>query len=225
MKRFDPYQYMRSQPHYSYEALIEGVIRPTVYLSNIKQHFIDMYDDTRNVFSLLNKAGNKYKIAFFLKQNPEYGDRIFIEGFFDTDSENIEIYCNLVVMREFVLNRESYVSLIYSTGFSQIIGHEIIHRLQKAKRNMDKFRYGEINVDDINQYLSDPDEIMSFAWQIVEWYRIENLSDESTRKLIQNASGEERAKTPLYWYYKTFKNSRQVLNELYKYIYMYLDTK
>lgn len=218
MKKYIPYfKNVSSSIHMSYNYFIEGIIKPNSYVEEIKNFFIKNFDPKENFINNLINTGSKYRIIFGIDQNSH--NRIFIGGSYNNILKLISIKCTKEV-EGVIISKQDYTDYIIK-DLMEILGHEIVHRMQYSKKDMDKFEYRLANTQ--KQYLADRDEMMSYAWQIVEWYKVSGLSSDDIKIIIKDEYNINRKNTPLYVYYQTFKDDKQYLNQLYKYIYMYLE--
>ena len=105
-----------------------------------------------------------------------------------------------------------------------MLGHELIHREQYLKIEDDKLREKIFKSNlDPKTYLSKKYELMSYAWQIIEFFKLTGKTDEEIKKILQHNSMLKFSFSPvLLFYHETFKNNPDVLKRLYKYMYEYL---
>lgn len=78
--------------------------------------------------------------------------------------------------------------------------------------------------DDQIKYLSDKQEIMARAWEIIELFKLRNYSIEEIKNILKN--GDIRLKYtvhPLRVYHDWFDKDSSVIKLLYKYMYGYLE--
>lgn len=107
-----------------------------------------------------------------------------------------------------------------------ILKHELIHRGQHLRVHNVKLRAEVHNKEYENQikYLSDKQEIMARAWEIVELFKLRNYSIEEIKNILK--SNDIRLKYtvhPLRVYLDWFDKDSNVIKLLYKYMYGYLE--
>ena len=142
------------------------------------------FEHTCTKLSLLLK---KYKIKFVYEDyTMNTGDFLSANGFnfgevINDKSFTIIMHCNSNINSIFY-NYPSFIKAFFS-----VLRHELIHRIQYMKieyKTLQKVIDRKEPFDD-NIYLNDAHEIMAFAWQLVDYYRLMRLSKEQILKVLQ----------------------------------------
>ena len=214
--------------------IFEGIIRPNSYieemLNSLKSNvgFLASVDKQHLSFFLNSLFYIKYKIHFNNDTDSSRGVPI------SKAAHNYRTNIIEVNITDILLNNLQDEKILnhFVEQFEIIVGHEILHRLQYGKNKIKNFmnKYNVEDVNDLNQvrrYLSDKEEIMAYAWQIVEFFKIHDYKREKIKNLLKNneLENEKYQYEPLYYYHKVFKINDAPLRLLYKYMYMYLDSK
>lgn len=213
--------------------ILEGIIRPNKYTNEISaivkrnSNLLSQNDNENNIIFLLNSLlYNKYKIHFIYDENSNRNLPISIAAY-NYKNNDIEVGITDTLLNN---TKDNGILKQLFEQIELIIGHEIIHRLQFGQNKIKKLmnKYNVENIDDLNQvrkYLSDKDEIMAYAWQIVEFFKVHDYSKEKIKTLLQSnhLDNEKYQYEPLYYYHKVFTINDTPLKLLYKYMYSYLD--
>jgi len=202
------------------KKLIEDVLNPDYVLQIVrsiqknKQALIHSKTAERLV-DLLNDILVQDNIYFIYNK---FNDDLIYKGGFYKKTGEIEIHLGQAI-NNILEKEENFNSFLLKA--KEVIGHELIHRLQFIKDNekkMDAEKY-----DTIKEYLSSPYEIMSFAWQIVEWHRNDGMDDDEIKKMLQKKDLGKYKNGVLDKFHDVFSIADKPLRLLYKYMYMYLD--
>lgn len=219
-----------------YESILsEAVQRSNDYLSLIEEVILKNKNTIFKLNSIkinrflisLSLILKKYAIKFKIDNNNEKSNYYGISNAETlSDRKNtIIIYCNDQVSD--INKNDKYFSL-FLIGLLDILGHEIIHRLQVInikdkeilKKLSSKDRYSQ------EKYLSDKTEMIPIAWQIIEQFRFLKYSDNKILEIMQKHQHKDllHIKIPEVYraYINIFYNDKKVLNRLHKYMYEYL---
>jgi len=201
------------------KKLIEDVLNPDYVLQIIrsiqknKQALVHSKTAERLV-DLLNDILVQDNIYFIYNK---FNDDLIYKGGFYKKTGEIEIHLGQAI-NNILEKEENFNSFLLKA--KEVIGHELIHRLQFIKDNekkMDAEKY-----DTIKEYLSSPYEVMSFAWQIVEWHRNDGMDDDEIKKMLQKKDARKYKNGVLDKFHDVFSIVDKPLRLLYKYMYMYL---
>lgn len=117
---------------------------------------------------------------------------------------------------------------IFLDFFKEMLGHELIHRLQylKDKAKIVKSYKDISKEEDLIKYLSDKKEIMSHAWQTIQAFKMCGLSNKDIFNYINGSiklSSHILLNNIIYRMYKKyFTKDSKVFKQYYKYMYEYL---
>lgn len=206
----------------------EAVIYP-YYIQNICNEIIDLKryilrKPESIMFYLNTKLYNKYLIKF------EIGS----ESLNYTSDAEYDIRTNTITIKlspmSFSLNSYSFDNFIKT--MKEVIGHELIHRIQYARKKYIKL-VSEDNKEYTAKYLANKDEIMSFAFQTIEWFRNEGLLDNEISNKLKKARNKdtwvdfEKGKVySMYFldlYLNRFDKDSPVIKRYFKYMQEYLE--
>jgi hypothetical protein len=215
--------------------LYEDVVSAEPELSEMKEIVNDsrqqIFDskDLNQILHILNTILLNRKIKFYY--NSRVDDKVYLIGAgYNAATNFILISCTNKVT-EFYQNRKDKDILFknFLGNFYRSIGHELIHRYQALKIEYEEKRkevckksneYGK-------KYLSNKHEIMSYAWQIVNNFRMEGIKDNEIKGILKTDSNIKKdiGGQILKDYHNFFKlnDGNNILKSLYKYMYMYLD--
>lgn len=232
--------------------LFEAVIRTEKYAKLLQQEFIRIsnlfnysnFDTTTSLMRFLDKQFDKYLIRFrFDSTSPEQEEQKcgITEMIISGEDKYINIKCNNNFRKNFLNQNEKLFNTFY-----ELICHELVHRgqllLKRYKDSvimMNKRLRDDLKIksnDDLSEeektlllykrYLSDVNEIMAYANQIVEELRFKGLSDKNIIQLIKGFKipSEYSSGAKMYndYFSITDKNDYKILKKLYSYIYGYV---
>jgi hypothetical protein len=202
----------------------EAVYSPDNYINKnivplIKQ-LADIIYDSKNhkeIEKKLNKLFASFYITFtFTKEISAFG----IVGASTTNdrTQSITIYLstNLIALRNTTAMKQFFLEL------KSKISHELIHRLQFIKANKDKLNLQK-RITNEKEYMSDKHEIMAYAFNTVEYFRMIGLTD---LDLISRLKKKDIMLNSCFFYQKyneVFNMEDKELKLYFKYMYMYLD--
>lgn len=208
----------------NYETMFEAIIQPSAYVKNL----LNLLDENKNLLKnnthpedLVTNITNLYKnhkVIFKVNTFPIDNNIMVHHG--GNDGNYIYIFCTPLILNAFKNYKE------FKNQFAKFLKHEIIHREQNVRINNDeeikkiikKSRKGQI------AYYSSKQEIMAYAWQIVNDFRIRGKSDKIIKDLIgKDSILATKFSPPLKMYKDLFLQNSNILKLLYKYIYLYLD--
>lgn len=219
-----------------YNQLSEAVQRPENYLQLIYETLeknknkiinsnLDSVIDFCNKFNfILKKFKIKLNQDLSNKKSRYLGLTEDAEMLFDRKN-TIIVYCNNDILS--IKDKKNYY--IFITGFLDIVGHEIVHRLQinriKEKEILNILSTKEI--ENQKEFLSNKQEMMAYAWQIIQEFRALNYNDNEILKVIKaDWKYTMSALLPrIYFIYLNvfqFNKENKVLKRLHKYMYEYL---
>lgn len=220
-----------------YKSFFEAVQRPENYVRVIiedlqrRQNTIQQIAKKNNILNLalwLSTYLRKYKII--IRVDEEIGDYFG----FSKEAETLPDKYNTIRMyinsKALLIAKEDTEHLFdrFLMGFSNILGHEIIHRLQfHNKVNVDLQKYLMSSKTDA-EYWYKKQEMMAYAWTIIEEFRFMKLSDEQILNIIKNVEIKKSHILTLHvpqlykYYLILFIDDTEARNRLHKYIYEYL---
>lgn len=218
-----------------YESLFsEAVIYPETYLKNIQKKInsLELYKynnlTLRKVCNLLNLKFYFNNIKFMPDLHVMNGMEKYIDyginrgATLPDKNATIGIFLNKNILN--IKNKDFYNSFLEWILF--ILKHELVHRGQNLAIK-DKQLRSEVmikNYKDKIDYLSDPQEIMARAWEIVELFKLLDYTNEEILILIKTDNKEKYRNDTLKVYKDLFKKDNMVLKRLYKYMYEYLQS-
>jgi len=213
----------------------EGVLHPEVMLKEIEDTIIseekNIIDACSSINTLENKLTrllyNKHSIIFAHLPIDDDKDSVGM-GNFDGE-KNLEIIIVLFqnAQEKCISNFKDFSNDVFSH-----IGHELVHRIQYI---VSKGKNTTWVKSLSKKALSNNKELMSYAWQIIQVWKAQGLSNHDIIKLInsevkgdsenklENMALKFKSNTYMYFYYFHFANSDKAMKQLYKYIFQYLD--
>ena len=211
-------------PFNSKEGLIlyEAVINVSVELGNIA----DLLYDVKNILipitsidtfiNILNGQFQNKKILF--KYNYRLPEDIFTSlNTFNKKTSEIIVYIGPKIH---LLNGSNFQELI--NDLLHLIGHELIHREQFLRmdyiKNIESYAF-----TDKKKYLSNKQEIMAYAWQIINSFRLHGALDSDIQKILKTNSNIkfQLGGKVLADYHDLFTIDDKELKLLYRYMYLY----
>ncbi len=204
----------------------EAVIFPDIYikdmlgtLTNHIQLFLKKSYTDKEIIKLLIKIFLKDKILFILQPRIAVHGEVLNRGGFKQQSGYFIIFCNFDITN-IQKDKESYKSFCYE--FMDLIGHEMIHRIQYIN-SKEQWIVKLQNTKDPKKYLFDPHEIMAYAWQIVQYFKLQNYTNKQIKEILSSTNNEKLNCRTLKAYHYFFDKDSDVIKRLYKYMYQYLD--
>jgi hypothetical protein len=189
-------------------------------LKNYKRVLLDSNLQDYDLCKYLSNLLKNYKILF-VYENTDDENNFFSKGKYNHISDIISIPCLSKI--NYIVKDDNFFTLFLKT-FQPLIGHELVHRMEYIQRALENLSNKRDN-DKIKKYLSDHDEIMSYAWQSVEELRYRFGEDQEILKLVKSDSPiKYRVSYALTIYKVNFSLDDKVTKLLYKYIYLYLDS-
>ena len=128
----------------------------------------------------------------------------------------------IMISKELFYNKISSDYKWFLKKFKRILDHELIHRVQGQKINFNKIKPLHQDTNDIEKYLSNKQEIMSYAKNIIEDLLRKQGTPEKVLKLLQNPP--LNINKDLKNYLLNFELGSKTMKKLYKYMYEYLIT-
>jgi len=215
----------------SFIPIKEAVIRPDKYVVLIIKEltsFLQEYDGKTFryplfVVDLLNKKFSKYNFTFIEVNS---GDINYLSGIDEASTlpKNFKttFQCNIAIGDLFTNKKlqEKFIEV-----FQELLGHELIHRGQFLNKQDEEIRkevfkakkvYDMTKENDVRSYLSSKQEIMSYAWMIIEELRFNGLSNNQILTMIRRDSDIKNLSPILDEYKRLFDNDSGVLTCLRK---------
>lgn len=215
--------------------ITEAIINPIIYLNQINKDLKDLsyfkFKNTslKNIALKLNIIFRKSKIQFipqsFIVDDPhEPGVQFGINSSATLSNKNntIGVFINSNIIKS-LQDKDQYQYFIKWLLFN--LKHELVHRGQHLKVKDIKIA-NEIFKKSYKgqlEYLSDKQEIMARAWEIIELFKLLNYTNDNIRKMIQSKDLEKNQNFTLRTYHTLFKIDDWQLKLLYKYMYLYLE--
>jgi hypothetical protein len=214
--------------------MLEAVINPEEYLKDVEKK-LDKFllkntNKNNNAKFICFKLGflfSNERIQFIYQNKILNGAEKYIKyginkGATQPDkSATIGIFCNDILRN---IQKDDIFRNEFKKWFLFILKHELIHRGQNLKIQDSEIRAEVMakNYKNKIEYLSDPQEIMARAWEIVELFKIYyNLSNNKIIEILKKSDNFMGNET-LYVYRHTFNNDSKQIKLLYKYIYLYI---
>lgn len=212
--------------------LEEAVIEVKNYLNQIENIIKKIKKDIKNIenneklVDLFNKEFQSNKIKFLYE--PFYFDLGFGEyginiGLSNKRNGDIFVKVNLKFAESFSDNFNHFLkSLLH------IIGHELVHRGQTLFATQEYLLKLKSKAnEDESDYFSDKQEIMSYAWQIIEELRfvIPAKDNKELKEHFKNFNFIRSKSIIFDKYMSLFSENDYVIKRLVKYIYQYLDNQ
>lgn len=195
----------------------EGVLKVDNYVDIVTSFLIEAENDifikkeSRSVVDILNDKFYFLSMKFIQREKTkgkgflikgktiQNGDMNEIHIYFDFDSESLKV------------NKQVFHGFINSV--QQVIYHELVHRFQLLRTNIEKFKTKNIS------NITDKYELMAYAFNIVQEFRFNMYYDDEIKKMISSKNSE------VSYILNEFRKLQDssLLNQLYKYIYLYLE--
>lgn len=217
MKRYKPLNFHGIYDNFS--LLSEAVIKVEAYDKLLNSFFKKCESSIKgknisleSIVKTLNKEFSFLKIIFQVDSKLKEE-----EGGTDDDKYNT-IYIFLIPKSNlsFYEYEDKYINFLIS-----IIHHELIHRNQAIRmkdQEIISYIFGQ-ETEDIKEYLQKKDEIMSFAFMIIEDSRAHGWSDDKILKYLKSYVNPSRIFNS---YLDIFDKDSDVIKTLVKYMYQYL---
>jgi hypothetical protein len=210
-----------------YEAIIDVDPEVETIIQKVKEVKNKIFQCTSidSIISMLNKllASRKIKFGFTRGLLNEY---IAYGGFIPSTQELTFIFTSKIqdfIDKDIDKNVEFKQFL---NSLQRPLGHELIHREQFLKvayeeKRKEIFKKSSSIKD---KYYSNKHEMMSYAWQIINEFRMNGIEDSSIKKILATKSEVKlEIGGPILKDYHKYFPGQEVLKGLYKYMYMYLD--
>lgn len=224
------------------KTILEKVINvDTTFVKNIllkvKNKIVGKELGNFEIEEILNNAFKQYNISFVNTFNisilPEDNANVGISKAAISENLNIEVY---YLDYFYEIFKDDYLYDTFIKVVRSLLSHELIHRAQFKKilykvkgSNLyyDIIHKLESDPNKISKYLCDKQELMAFARQAVEEFRLIEYDDETILKLIRrpysNELGIDRAESNTFWFYtEWFELYSQELKRFLNYMYAYL---
>lgn len=177
----------------------------------------------KSLISLLNASFAKMSIKFvYDKHAPSetHGEHVIegINAYLDPSTLKITVEIGPWHLYN-LMDPEEFDNVV--NAFVSMIGHEFIH-LEQLNRQLIKIGIKATSSEDIVAYLSNPMEIQSYAWQIVNDLQDLRLSKKEALTTIKNQNKLAQTSTIFNLYLEMFKDTF-VLKNLLKRIYQYVE--
>ena len=215
--------------------ITEAIINPNLYLDQIEKDLNDLSFfkfknvSLKNISFKLNIIFRKSKIQFIPQSNinddpyePNIKFGINSGATISNKTNDIGIFINENIVRS-LQNKEAYPFFVKWLLF--VLKHELVHRGQHLKVKDAKLR-NEVfqkSPKDRREYLSDKQEIMARAWEIIELFKLFNYQQDKIREILKSKELEKYQNFTLRVYHDEFTMKDWQLKLLYKYMYMYLE--
>jgi len=204
----------------------EAVIFPDVYIQSMLetitsyvQNFLKKSYNAKQITELLTRIFLKDKILFVLQSNIEAEGEVLNRSGFKQKTGYFLMFCNPNITN-IQKDKESYKSFCYE--FMDLIGHEMIHRIQYIN-SKEQWIVKLQNTKNPKKYLFDPHEIMAYAWQIIQYFKLQNYTNKQIKEILSSTNNEKLNCRTLKAYHYFFDKDSDVIKRLYKYMYQYLD--
>ncbi len=221
--------------------ILQEVVLSPLYLDEVEKYLLKIKKDIQkqkftklNVMCLyLSAKLLKYQIRFKIDEESistrnEYQAGITRSGCLSNRKGTINVYVNDNLLKIQEKDKVEFFNF-FVKNIIRIIGHELIHRHQGfliANQKLKTYIMDHSELDTI-KYLSNKQEMMCRAWQILEEFRYSGLDENQIKNLISNIKDGFRYSYTLYDYLVIFdfnkKENKEIFKQLQKYIYQYYD--
>lgn len=216
-----------STPFNSHNGLIlyEAVVDVSVELGNLA----DLLYDNQNllihennsidiIIDLLNNIFQNHKVKFL------YNYRLPIDNFTSLNTFNKKTFEIIVHISDKIAELDGNNFQNFVDDIIHLVGHELIHRKQFLKMNYTN-QTNSYTFNNKKKYLSNKQEIMAYAWQIINSFRLHGALDTDIKKILKTNSNIkfQLGEKPLQDYHDCFTFNDNELKRLYKYMYEYLE--
>lgn len=204
----------------------EAVIHTEKYLFQLEAKLLKVNKEvfklktSKEVCKYLTNYLSPYNIVFTIVEENKTSKYGIIRGR-TLYNLNIIIFCTNNVI-DYFKSIDAY-NLFKETALLAL-SHELVHRGQYLQVKKHAHIGNEIKINDKNdlKYYRRKDELMAFANMIIEELRFNEYNDEDIIQGIKYDIFESEDSEFLNFYKVNFFNERQILNQLYKYMYEYL---
>ena len=206
---------------YLYEAVLENLIELEnleVLLYKNARYIIENNYDFNDITQKLDDIFVNHKLRFMYQSRASI-EKYIIDASYNRESDLIIIYYTTKIEKLTLDNYKEFVK-----DFKSLIGHELVHREQSIRVKYDDHWKKMKNKDD-SQYLSDRREVMAYAWQFVNTFRMNGITDKNIKKILQTNSNIKLDIGGIMFkkYHNIFPKNGTILKLLYKYMYLYLE--
>jgi len=214
--------------------MYEMVLHPNNYVNLMKDKLNLFYNkndfmDLKDLIISLNSYFLNEKIEF--KKSPlvePFGNGL-LKGGYQPKTGTIYLFYDNNIIDSFKLQNNKNLNTDFKwflETFEELLGHEVVHRLQFLKDNIKKI--GVMSDKNEKEYLAQPKEVMAYAWQIVQTFKMYKYDNEFIRFILKDREDTESLKNinyiPMFKkYYNYFPKNSNVIKLLYKYIYLYTE--
>lgn len=171
--------------------LLEAIIKPDLYFKVLKNIFNRIENKVKNLKSskeiceFLTKEFTSFKIIFKLESIDYRQSNGLNSGGTDDDMFNtIYIFCNPLLKDEINNEYKKVVDKIIL-----ILQHEFIHRNQAIRmKSMEIISKNFRDKETAYEYYSDKQELMAYAWHVVEILRRKGIDNKKILNALKNGS-------------------------------------
>jgi len=230
MKPYNPIiltQKLKYNSHYL-PKIYEAVIRTSKYEKLLQKKFkiieskIPINLDASNIIKLFNEVFKNNYIIFELKdmgsdESQKYS--IIKSKTLNNNTQDIIIYVTPYIKK---CMEGIFLFILFQDHCFKLLRHELVHRGQFINETKQLLPDRQV-LDKVEwKYYSNVYETMAFANMIIETLRFEGFDDEKILKIVNSGKATEEESEFLFFYQTRFRNNRDILNKLYKYIYEYI---
>lgn len=206
---------------YIYEEVLENIIELEnleLLLYKNSNYIIKNNHDFNDFTYKINNVLENHKIQFIYSSNAPI-EKFIIQGTYSRKEDMILLYYSSKIEK---LDESNYKEFV--NNFKNQIGHELVHREQSIRVKQDEYWKRSQNKDD-SQYLSDKREVMAYAWEFINTFRMSGISDKNIKRILQTDSNIKLSIGGIIFqkYHKIFPKNGTILKLLYKYMYLYLE--
>jgi len=218
-------------------SMLEMVLHPDNYVNLIKDKIISFYN--KNIFTDINDlivSLNSYlideKIQFKLsdKKLSKYDSGLQSARYYPKANVIVILYTDDILNAFKMRGQTNDYSDFkwFLEDFEEFLGHETIHRMQSFKDKVNNIK--ATSTENEKEHYSQTKEIMSYAWQIVQTFKMYGKDEDYIKFILSSKRDEPNVKVinfiPVFKkYYNLFDKDSNVMKLLYKYIYLYIDNK
>jgi hypothetical protein len=217
--------------------ITEAVIYPEDYLEIIQKNLDNLFKTIKkfkNLKSLCLRLSiffRKNKIEFYAENSIVKGMEQYIKIGINNGKTlhdrfcTIGIFCNENLLKVFNSEENADIKIQFMKWFIFVLKHELVHRGQMLSVDDENLRHDvfQKNYKDRIAYLSDKQEIMARAWEIIELFKLRGYDIEKISTILKTKNLEKLQISTLRTYQEIFTIDSWQMKLLYKYMYMYLE--
>ena len=230
-------QYREPYVPFFEQSFNEAIVQPEEYFKSIEKDCKNFFRFNKNKNNIKKICDNlsvmlrKHKIKFIpnikvsTKRDPYIPFGINSANVMFDKYITIVIHCNENIIKSF--NDEEYFTRFIAHLYVAI-KHELIHRQQFLRIQSEELSSKIGNTkkfDNDLEYMSDKQEIMSFAWQAIEYFKLAGVKKQNILSILREPKEYFRFDNSVFsaywWAYERKLISKETIQLFYKYAYLY----